>query len=296
MSRDRKERRTVPVGSRIGGSLTVLNAVDDRGREPVYIAWDHRRWCPVACKAATSARQAQREADILSALSHPNIVRCYGIVDSTHLLMEYLEGPTLAGLIRGRRRRRLGVSDALRVAIYIAAALNHTHERGFLHMDIKTSNVVVVHGRPVLCDFGIARRQADPRPEHVHGTDAYISPEECRREKITPAADVFGLGVTLYELLTGKLPFPDGPKEAPFTQLTHTPLSVRRHRRSVPAPLDALVLRCLAVDPAARPTLAALIPALHDFIRNGPAMWPAGFQPDAAEPAPAIVPPEPAFA
>ena len=95
------------------------------------------------------------------------------------------------------------------ISIHVGAALSHVHDRGLLHLDVKPANVVVVKGRPILCDFGIARWQTDPRPNRVRGTETYIAPEECLLEEITPAADIFGLGATLYELLTGKLPFPE---------------------------------------------------------------------------------------
>lgn len=275
------------IGARIGDCLTVLNAVDDRGPEPVYIVWHHGHWCPMACKVCDSPEQARVEAEILAALSHPNIVRCHGVVESTHLLMEFLEGPTLRHLLKRAARRRLSVSDALRVAIYLGAALSHTHQRGLIHMDVKPSNVIIARGRPVLCDFGIARWQSAPRPRHVHGTDPYIAPEECRRETVTAAADVFGLGVTLYELLTGRFPFPAGVDKDSFPQISETPMPVRHHRRAIPAALDRLVLRCLARDPQERPALPALIPELHYFVRTGPRMWPAGFDPALA--------PEPEF-
>ena len=122
-------------------------------------------------------------------------------------------------------------------------------------------------------------RQAE-RPRKVKGTDPYIAPEECLLEVATPAADVFSLGVTLYELLTGNLPFPGRTKGEPFPQVEHSPMPVRRHRPTIPVNLEKLILSCLRRDPATRPTLAALLPALHGFIRAGPRMWPADFQPD----------------
>ena len=125
--------------------------------------------------------------------------------------MEFLEGPSfLHELLNSRPKRRLGVHDALRLSIHIGAALGHVHERGLLHLDVKPSNIIVVKGRPVLCDFGIARWQrAKRRPNRPIGTEGFMAPEEWLLEKMTPAADIFGLGVTLYELLTGKLPFPE---------------------------------------------------------------------------------------
>jgi serine/threonine-protein kinase len=270
----------IKVGTRIGADLTVLGIVDDGGLEPVYLVWHHKSWCPMGCKVFKSTEQAQREAKILLALAHPNIVRCFGSYGSNSLLMEFLEGPTLHQLLNSRPKRRLGINDALRISIHVGAALAHVHDRGLLHLDVKPANVVVVKGRPILCDFGIARWQADPRPNRVRGTETHVAPEECLLEEVTPAADIFGLGATLYELLTGKLPFPEMGKGDPYPQILQAPSSLRQHRPAVPLELEKLVLSCLSRDPKARPNVAALLPSLHRYITGGPHMWPKGFRPE----------------
>ena len=138
----------------------------------------------------------------------------------------------------------------------------------------------MVRGRPILCDFGIARWQTAPRPNSVAGTEDYIAPEECQLEEITPAADIFALGVTLYELLTGHLPFPEKREPEVYPQVLQPPSSLRQHRQAVPIGLEKLVLSCLNRDPKARPNLAMLLPLLHRFISRGPQMWPPGFNPE----------------
>jgi serine/threonine protein kinase len=275
-----KTKSPVTVGTRIGTDLTVLGVVNDSGTEPVYIVWHHRWWCPMACKVVASARRAETESKIVSALAHPNIVRSFGVEQPNYLLMEFLEGPTLYQLAQSRPKKRLGISDALRVAIHLGSALRHIHERGFFHMDVKPPNIIVTHGRPVLVDFGTARHEADPRPDAKIGTAPYMAPEECQLDPITSAADVFGLGVTLFELVTGHLPFPSGTKSEPYMQLTLAPRAVRSYRSAVPVRLDEIIRSCLAREPAARPRLASLLPALHNFVRAGAPMWPAGFHPD----------------
>ena len=120
----------IKVGTRIGADLTVLGVVDDGGREPVYLVWHHKSWCPMGCKVFKSTEQAQREAEILLALAHPNIVRCFGIYGTTSLLMELLEGPTLHALLNSRPKRRLSINDALRISVHLGAALAHVHDRG----------------------------------------------------------------------------------------------------------------------------------------------------------------------
>ena len=270
----------IEVGTRLGSDLTVLGVVDARGTEPVFLVWHHKSWCPMLCKVAQSKKQAQHEAGILAALAHPNIVRCFGISGSRYLLMEYLEGPSLHRLVKRLPKQRLGTNDALRISIYIGAALSHVHERGLMHLDVKPSNIVVVNGRPILCDFGIARWQAEPRPSSVLGTQGYAAPEECLLEDITPAADIFSLGVTLYELLTGKMPFPEKTDAEPYPQVSQKPSALRQHRSGVPAGLEKIVLSCLVRDPKARPDLAALLVSLHGYIASGAPIWPAGFRPE----------------
>ena len=276
----KKPAMQLKVGAKIGADLTVLGVVDKQMRNPVYIVWHHRAWCPMACKVFASRQKAQREADALTALDHPNTVRFFGIGKPPHILMEFLEGPTLRRLIRSQKQERLTVANALRVAIHVGAALQHVHERGYIHLDIKPQNIIVRHGRPVLFDFGSARLRDKERPSYVSGTDPYMAPEECEQQEIGTAADVFGLGVTLYEMLTGKLPFPEGTRRNPFPQTKVAPTPLRQRRRSVPAALEELVHACIAFSPADRPAIPTLLPALHDFIKSGAPMWPPGFRPE----------------
>src|ERR1039457_4806970 len=128
-----KDASQIEVGARLGFDLSVLGIVDDHSTEPVYLVWHHKSWCPMLCKVLKSKEQAKHEADILTALAHPNIVRCFGISGSSYLLMEYLEGPSLHQLVKRLPKQRLGTNDALRISIYIGAALSHVHERGLMH-------------------------------------------------------------------------------------------------------------------------------------------------------------------
>ena len=145
---------------------------------------------------------------------------------------------------------------------------------------MKPGNVILVNDRPVLFDFGSARRVEGPRPDIVVGTTPYISPEECRLETASSASDVFALGVMLYELLTAELPYADETRARPYPQLdAPRPL---RPLRQVPQALDALVMGCLAQAPQDRPALQELLPQLNALISRGPRMWPQGFSPQAA--------------
>lgn len=270
--------KRVRVGGKIGPDLTVLSHIGGNNSDPVHLVWNHTSWCPMACKTFSSTRRARREALALSSLRHPNIVRCLGFLEPVYTLMEYLEGPTLGQFISRQPQTRLGVSDAVRVAIHIGSALSHMHASGFLHMDVKPDNIILVHGRPVLFDFGSIRKIGAKRPPLIAGTDPYIAPEECEKGHATEASDVFSLGVTLYEMLTGRLPFPDRGRSRSFPQVKVEPRALRKRRPAVQARLEDLVHGCLERDPSKRLTLPTLLPALNAMISTGSRMWPAGFE------------------
>lgn len=279
MTREKK-RALITPGTRLDDVLTVLAPIDPGSAEPVYMVWHHDAWCPMACKIMSSLDRALREAEKLKSLAHPAVVRLLDLREPGLLLMPFLEGPRLSDLIDKAPRKCLAVSDALRVAVYIGSALSHIHARGMVHLDIKPDNVIIAaDGRPVVFDFGTARRLTDRRPETPSGTDAYIAPEECLLETAGPAADVFSLGVTLYETLSGTLPFGKGTAKAPFPQLTRRAASLRRQRRSIPARLENLVFACLEARAEFRPELPELLPQLNALITKGPRMWPEGFEP-----------------
>ena len=262
-------------GTRVAPHLTVVGAIDEGGRDPVYIVWNHAAWCPMCCKLFSRPAQARWEARVLRRLDHPGIVRLLEDGSPAYMLTEFLEGPTLRKLLRGRPKGRLGIGDALRTAIHLGASLAHLHGRGYLHLDVKPGNVIVTHRRPVLFDLGSARRADGRKLSSPQGTDAYMAPEQCRAQVPGPASDVWGLGVTLYETLAGTRPFPEGDAAEPFPQLHLEPVSLRRHLPRMPAELAALVAACLAPKPEDRPAgMATLLPALHLLIRSGPRMWP----------------------
>ena len=274
-------RRPLTVGMPVTPGITVLAVVDDGGEDAVYLVWNHRAWCPMACKVYARPGDAQREAAVLAALEHPNIVRGLGAGRSGYLLMEYLDGPTLKQLIESSKEGRLSLPNAMRAGIYLGSALIHMHSRGFLHLDVKPSNVVIYRGRPVLFDLGTARPCSRPQLKHSIGTDFYMAPEQCERGQVGPASDVFAFGVTLYQMLTGQLPFPKARSRTslPQTRMEATPL--RKHLPRAPQALESLLQACMARPAAARPALSQLLPALHAFINTGPRMWPASLEPAA---------------
>lgn len=263
-------------GEKVAPHLTVVAPIDRGGRDPVYIVWNSNTWCAMCCKLFRRPSQARWEAQALARLAHPGIVRLLEDGAPRYLLTEFLEGPSLRRLIRSRPGGRLAMADALRVAIHLGSALTHLHGRGLLHLDVKPANVIVTRRRPILFDLGSACSHDGRKLRSPQGTDAYMAPEQCRAGVPAPASDVFGLGVTLFEMLTGARPFPEGDDAKPFPQLRLPARRLRALRPRLPGELDRIVAACLLPDPADRPTLTTLLPVLNRLIRRGPRMWPDG--------------------
>ncbi|MCA9295866.1 MAG: serine/threonine protein kinase [Phycisphaerales bacterium] len=156
-----------------------------------------------------------KEGRAAAQLNHPNIVQAYDVGqagDHHYFVMEYVDGPTVYDRIV--EAKRLGEAEAVQTIIQIANALQHAHERGFIHRDIKPKNIMLTtSGRAKLADLGLARaitdkEAAEAEAGRAYGTPYYISPEQIRGElKIGPQADIYGLGATMYHMVTGRVPF-----------------------------------------------------------------------------------------
>ena len=293
-----RDRLPYAVGDRIAGDLTIIGHLAVGRIGHLYQVWSARDWCASTCKilapelrgdrAAIAA--LRREARILRAARHPNLVRSFGAGEHDglpFLLMEYLEGPSLFELLERRPNRRLGITDAVRTAIHAAAGLYHLHRRGFLHLDLKPANLLLRGGVPVLVDFDAARPiRPSRRPREPLGTAPYMSPEQVRRLPLTPAADVYGLGALLYELVTGRWPFeavyageePRSDNERLYPQLSNElPPSPRLFNPEIPPSLESIILRCLAPAPVDRyPSMHPLLLDLAEELDEPAALWPKG--------------------
>jgi len=233
----------------------------------VYQAHDVRLGRPIALKVLlgslarnpVNVRLFHREAQAAAPLRHPNIVRVYsaGVEAQTpYIAMEYVPGESL-----GRFMRRKG-SQKWQTALYIgeqvAAALACAHEHGITHRDVKPANILLDQkGRVRLTDFGIACAQQagdDQFASGVLGTPHYMAPELCAGENATAASDMYALGVTLYELMAGELPFQADSPVALLKQIsTEEPVRLNRKQRDLPDDVARLVAHLLAKNPAERP-------------------------------------------
>src|ERR687885_1906693 len=200
----------------------------------------------------------RREAKNAAGLSHPNIVSIYdrGEAEGTYYIaMEYLDGRSLKELILTRGPAPIKV--AIEYSRQVLAALRFAHRHGIVHRDIKPHNVLVDgEGRAKVTDFGIARAGAASQVTEagsIVGTAQYLSPEQARGGAIDQRSDLYSVGIVLYELLTGSVPFTgDSPVEIAMKHLSKVPDPPSRRRPDVPRDLDLVVMRALAKDPEER--------------------------------------------
>lgn len=213
-----------------------------------------------------------REAEAAASLDHPHIVHVldHGVEGEQHyLVMELVDGPTLQAVLRDRTQP-LAPAEAVALIARLAEALDYAHRQGVIHRDVKPSNILLRGGRlddPVLGDFGVARMvdaTVATQAGALLGTPAYMAPEQGEGRPGDERSDVYALGVILYELLTGRPPFQADSPYALILRHIHTPPPPPRSLRSdLPPALEAVVLRALEKDPAARyPTAAAFAAAL----------------------------------
>lgn len=216
-------------------------------------------------------QRAGREARLAARLNHPHVVAVFDLVedgDETWLVMEYVEGITLSAFVK--RDGALTPDEAAPLVRQAADALAAAHAAGIVHRDVKPSNMLVGQsGEVKLTDFGIARAAEQTRLTQVGsvvGTAAYLAPEQARGDEATPASDVYALGVVIYQLLTGRLPW-EGTTlaELAIRRENERPLAPSSYDPEVPETLSTAVLRSLEGDPGLRYTTAReLAHALRD--------------------------------
>ena len=235
------------------------------GMADVYLAEDQELGRRVALKLLDDRHASdeqfverfRREAQSAAGLNHPSIVSIFdrGYAEGTYYIaMEYLDGRTLKELLV--KNGPTPVPIAIDYARQILGALAFAHRNGIVHRDIKPHNIVVGgDGRLKVTDFGIARSGASQMTEagSIVGTAQYLSPEQARGAPVDPRSDIYSLGVVLYEMLTGQVPFSgDTPVEIAMKHLSQVPEPPSKLRDGIPHDLDAVVMRALAKDPEQR--------------------------------------------
>ena len=241
----------------------ILEKLGEGGMGVVYMAHDDKLDRVVALKflphhlVASEAEQARflQEARAASALNHPNVCTIYDIKEEDgrqFIVMEYVDGATI------KRKLPLdGVEDALRYALQIGEALHEAHEKGIVHRDIKSDNIMVNAKNQVkVMDFGLAKLKGSlklTKTASTVGTLAYMAPEQLQGGDVNARADIFSYGVVLFEMLTGHIPF-RGEHEAAlmYSIVNEEPESVLKYRPELSAELDRIIRRALEKDPADR--------------------------------------------
>lgn len=257
----------------LGQRYEIIEHVGSGGMADVYKAHDRILDRIVAVKILHAQlasdeeflRRFQQEAQGAARLSHPNIVSIYDVGEDKnrhYIIMEYIAGETLKTLIQ--REGPLSVDLSLRIAREIACALAHAHANHLVHCDIKPHNILVTSdGRVKVADFGIARAITSTTMTYdgnVVGSVHYFSPEQAKGTKITPKSDVYSLGIVLYEMLTGRLPFHgETTVSVALKHLQEEPLALRQIDGHIPPIVEAIVLKALTKDPEERPDSFELI-------------------------------------
>lgn len=273
--------QTELIGQTLGG-YAVEALLGSGGMASVYRGFDLHLLRPVAIKVLADRAAAlpgftarfRQEARLVANLRHPNIVQIFAFGEErglTYMVQELLPGPTLEQHMADRARAGapLPAAEIMAIVAQLAAALDAAHAAGVIHRDVKPANALWNgSGDLVLTDFGIAKELTGAVNQTqvgiVMGTPTYMAPEQAQGLTLTPATDTYALGVILYELLTGQVPF-----AAPYTlavllkHIGDPPPPPRAARPDLPSAVEAVVLRGLAKDPTARyPTPGALATAL----------------------------------
>lgn len=272
-----KDTWSFAEGDEIAPGRHAIRLLGGGRRYEAYLAWDDDLHSLVVVKIlrpglveSASARSGlAAEARALDALAHPIIVRSFDAVldgDRPHLVLEYLDGPRLSTLLR---RYGVIVEQLLPLALEVCSALHYMHRRDLLHLDVKPRNIVM-SSRPRLIDLSVASSPEEARTSaNPIGTDAYMAPEQCERARfgeIGPAADVWGLGVTLYEALARRQAFTPQHDER-FPQLSARPAPLPK---DVPHPVVEAISACLEPSPGDRPSPAVLAAQIEPWAATLP--------------------------
>jgi len=242
----------------------VIEKLAEGGMGVVYKAEDTRLKRTVALKflplrSLSSEEDRARflhEARAAAQLDHPNIATVHEIDEAegqTFIAMAFVDGPTVAEKVR---QGPLELPEAVDIALQTARALREAHEKGVIHRDVKSANVMLTRrGQVKLTDFGLARlmSQEITLQKRLQGTPAYMSPEQIHGEKVDHRTDIWSLGVMMYEMVTGRLPFPGDSRQILVYAISNEePEPVEKLRPQAPAELVEIIRKALAKDPARR--------------------------------------------
>lgn len=267
------------LGTMLDDRYEILKVIGTGGMAVVYKAMCHRLNRYVAVKILRDElandeefrKRFQTEAQAVAMLSHPNIVSVYDVSHSDgveYIVMELIEGVTLMQYMK--KKGALGWKEALHFAVQISKALEHAHEKGIVHRDIKPQNIMILKdGTIKVADFGIAALESaqEKKSDQTVGSVHYIAPEQARGEQPDPRSDIYSLGVVMYEMLTGKMPYDgDTAEQVAMKHITGHPVPPQELNPDIPEELAAITLKAMNSDINARYQSASeLLRDLEDF-------------------------------
>ena len=271
------------IGKRLDGRYEIEELIGVGGMANVYKAKDLLENRVVAVKILRDeflgneelVRRFKNESKAISLLSHPNIVKVFDVSVSDkvqYIAMEYIDGVTLKDYIK--ERHVLTWRETLHFVTQTLEALQHAHNKGIVHRDIKPQNIMVLaDGSIKVMDFGIARfsrGETHTATNKAIGSVHYISPEQAKGDDIDLRADLYSVGVMLYEMLTGKLPFEsDSAVSVAIKQISDEAIPPRKINPEIPQPLEAITMRAMAKDVRFRyQTAGEMLAAIEEFKKN----------------------------
>jgi len=262
---------TLCAGDELAPGYTVIEHVSRNQALDVYDVWDDGRYCRCVAKTLRPDRLGEKratarlrlEGELLARFAHPHLVRAYETLETpqTVVVLETLSGETLAAHIE-QRASRMPAAELALLGLQVGSAVRYMHGQGYLHIDLKPSNIILDLGVAKVLDLSLARPPGPLRPGV--GTRCYLAPEQARGEDVTAAADVWGLGVVMWEAAVGEPAFDDEAAGVKYPQTVARAPAVRRRRR-LPAALGAVIDACLDPEAGARPTLDDVLTALEPF-------------------------------
>ncbi|MBI1259508.1 MAG: protein kinase [Chloroflexi bacterium] len=255
------------IGQQLG-DYTIESLLGQGGMARVYRAVDPNLNRVVAIKVIDPGvvedpeytRRFKREAQTVAKLNHPNIVSLYqfGLSGTVYFMaMAFIDGVDLDWLINdyGHDSHNMGYPDLLRIITQVASALDYAHGQGVIHRDIKPGNILLNRqGRAFLTDFGLVRDMAIPTLGEIFGSPKYMSPEQAiNSANAVPQSDLYSLGIVLYEMVTGHVPFSGGhPNDIALMHIEEPPPSPRQFNPSLSPALEAIILKLLEKRPEDR--------------------------------------------
>ena len=271
------------IGKKLDGRYEIQEIIGVGGMANVYRAYDSIDDRTVAVKILRDEhmqndellRRFRNESKAIAVLSHPNIVKVYDVSfneDIQYIVMEYIDGITLKEYIE--QQKVLRWKEAVHFTVQILRALQHAHDKGIVHRDIKPQNIMLLaDGTIKVADFGIARfarASQQTVTDKAIGSVHYISPEQAKGDVTDEKSDIYSVGVMLYEMTTGKLPFDaESPVSVALQQIQSQPKTPRSINPDIPEGLEDIIIRAMQKDPARRYQSAAeMLRDIDEFKRD----------------------------